>query len=54
MEALETQRLTDDRNLLDEAIHFPERLVGGTIGPSAAELVVEDDGAPIGETGEFL
>ena len=54
MEALQAQRLADDRELIDEAVDLPERPVHRTVGPPAAELVVEDDEATVGEAYEVL
>jgi hypothetical protein len=54
MEAREAQRLADDRQFLDEAVDLPERSVDWPIGSPAAELVVEDDAAAVGEALELL
>jgi hypothetical protein len=54
MEAIEAQRLADGGELLDEAADLPERPVVRPVGPPAAELVVEDDQATVGEALEVL
>lgn len=39
--------LADALELLDEALEAPEGFVGGSVRPTAAELIVEDDRHPI-------
>jgi hypothetical protein len=54
VKAVEPERLTDDRELLDEAVDLPERSVVGAVRAPAPELVVEDDRPPAGELLEIL
>lgn len=54
MQTLEAKRFAHDRKLLDEAIHLPQRFVGRAVRSSTTELVVENDGAAVGEGGELF
>src|SRR5947208_1535422 len=54
VQAVEAERRADGGELLDEAVDAPERIVVRTVGPAAAELVVEDHRPAVGELGELL
>ncbi len=54
VQVVQAERLPDHHQLLDEPFDRPQRAVVGTIRAAAAELVVEDDPAPVGEVGEPL
>ncbi len=49
MQSFQAQGGADLGDFLDEAIDGPQGEVVGTFGPAAAQLVVEDDLAPVGE-----
>jgi hypothetical protein len=54
VQALEPELGANGRELLDEAVDLPERPVVRPVRPPTAELVVEDDAAPVAEPGELL
>ena len=54
MQSFQLERGADGGQFLDEAIDGPQGEIVGAFGPAAAQLVVEDDLAAVGERLERL